>query len=63
MAAGGGDGSAGDGSATLVRAGDSGVAYQRRKVARKLKVLLAWTGARRGDRRSSSELSVASGAW
>ena len=45
MAAGGGDGSASDGLATLVRAGDSGVAYRRRKVARKFEVLLAWTGA------------------
>ena len=45
MAAGGGDGSVGDGLAIQARAGDSGVAYQRRKVARKLEVLLAWTGA------------------
>ena len=45
MAAGGGDGSAGDGLAILARAVDSGVAYRRRKVTRKLEVLLAWTGA------------------
>ena len=44
MGASGGGASAGD--APAIREGDRGcaVAYQRRKVVRKLKMLLAWTG-------------------